>query len=141
MSEAHARRAVELHDSTLAAVSWHGAVAVLQLRPAYVHRWEPSDRTTPATGWAQDVDIVIGSASVVGGTEITRISDGSVSCGRGRWDNLLPIPLRADSGVMVHLLGVNGATLEASGDYIELVHRSEPRYLEVSPWDGAYLAT
>jgi hypothetical protein len=129
------RYAVELHDSVLHAVRMLGRDVVLELRPAYVHRWEAG----AATGWVQDVDIVVSAAALertTGGSLPVRLLDGQVRAGGAVHDNLIPLPLRAADAVRVSLEGPGELHLGVEGASIEVRARGAARYVEPSPWDG-----
>ncbi|MFC3684674.1 hypothetical protein [Hydrogenophaga luteola] len=122
---AHLPHSIELHDSTLASVLVKENTAIVQLRPAYIHR--------SGKGWTQDADILIGDAQVdLAGAELPAdLANGRVESEGGPYHNLLELPMKAPGPVSLTLeLMFSEQVIRVSGNGAEVVLRGEPTYVE-----------
>ena len=121
---------IELHDSWVAGITLHGGEALVALRPAYVHR--------NGSGWTQDIDLLIHSASVTGAVAIlpVDISDGTLHVGDHVFPNLVPIASAPDVTIALDLVLTSGEAIVVRGHGLNVVVRSEAKYVEPSPSAG-----
>ncbi|WP_139351974.1 hypothetical protein [Polaromonas sp. A23] len=116
---------IELHDSTLAAVRMEDGTAVVELRPAYIHR--------DAKGWTQDADLRIGNAQVdLAGVDLpAELADGRIKSKLGPYHNLLELPLDVPGPLTVTLEVVFSEELiRIAGDGAKVVLHGDPTYVE-----------
>jgi hypothetical protein len=120
----HLPHSIELHDSRLAAVEKDGDVAVVKLRPAYIHR--------DGKGWRQDADLRVGAASVELGacTLPAKVADGRIRNEGGPYHNLLDLPLELFGPVVVTLELFSEEVLRVDGVGARIVLHGEPAYVE-----------
>jgi hypothetical protein len=120
----HLPYSIELHDSRLAGIEQRAGAAVLQLRPAYIHR--------DGKGWLQNADIVVGLASVdsVRLELPADVADGHLKTQQGPYHNLLGLPLSAPGEVLLTLEFFSNAELRVRGVSAEVVLHGEPEFLE-----------
>ena len=126
-------RIIELHDSTVGAISRVGNSLVVEFRPAYVHSSDGRPGLDPGTGWAQDADLVIREADC-GPTAAELpawISDGELIVGEERFPNVVPIPLdRRRDEVQLDLVMVTAETFSIRGRGVELKLLGDARFIE-----------
>ena len=125
-------RAVELHDSRVSTTTWSGRDLVLSLS-AYLHQSDGRPGQDRGTGWTQDAELRIGTATLV----VTPpgplvILDGAIDVGERVFDNLLPIPFAHQGPVVVTLNGAEGK-LHAAGVGVTLTLRGNPAFVEDVP--------
>jgi hypothetical protein len=118
---------IELHDSWVAGITLHGGEALVALRPAYVHR--------DGSGWTQDIALMIHRASVTGAVAIlpVDISEGTLHVGDHAFPNLVPIASAPDITVALELVLTSGEAIMVRGHGLDVVVRSEAKYVEPSP--------
>lgn len=116
--------AIELHDSTLAAMRREGDALVLALRPAYVHR--------DGAGWSQEVDLNLSRAieATVRADLPSRIWGGTLETPYGVAEGLLRLPLDASGPVRLVCELVTGARIDVSATAIRIALLGEPRFVE-----------
>lgn len=116
--------AIELHDSTLAAMRREGDALVLALRPAYVHR--------DGAGWSQEVDLHLSGAieATVRAELPSRIWGGTLETPYGVAEGLLRLPLDASGPVRLVCELVTGARIDVSATAIRIALLGEPRFVE-----------
>ena len=116
--------AIELHDSTLAAMRREGDALVLALRPAYVHR--------DGAGWSHDADIHLFEVvdAAVPDALPSRIWGGTLETPYGVAEGLLRLPLDASGPVRLVCELVTGARIEVSATAIRIALLGEPRFVE-----------
>lgn len=126
---------VEIHDSTLAAITFVDRDLVLRLAPAYLHRSSGQPGVDHGSGWLQDLDLVI-SEAVAGSLPLELPSDlwnGSISIDGTRWDNIIPLPLIALDAVSFTAVTNHGERLVVRGAGASIVIRGDMRYVEEYP--------
>ncbi len=131
-------RWLEFHDSQIDAVASSGDALELRLS-GYVHHWETTPGGRRGTGWIVPVVVRLAAASPC--PEVTtpaRISDGTLSVGGSRFDNVIPLPFDAASDARLTIALDSGSRLELTGSGFSVVGAGgEPRFLEVLPEDSA----
>ncbi|MFA5193095.1 MAG: hypothetical protein WC740_20490 [Verrucomicrobiia bacterium] len=123
---------IELHDSTLAAVGFSRAEAVLSLRPAYIHRSSGRPGIDHGTGWVQDATITIFNASA---TELpvrlpADVSEGGLCVADKLYQNILPVLDSTGEAVVVELLLVTAEKLSIRGNGIRIRFSGAAKYVE-----------
>ena len=126
--------AIELHDSTIAAVDRIRSSVVIRLAPAYVHRSEGQPGIDATTGWHQDFDLVISDAVVESCPKELNcwIADGNIAVGDTLHDNWIPLPFACAGPTSVKFWAItqNSEELVIHGSAAEIVPRSEPQFVE-----------
>jgi len=99
----------------------------IALRPAYVHR--------ASSGWVQDLDLLIGEATVSGVPRSLpiEISEGSLTLGGAVWPNMFPIVSTPAVPVVLDLLLISGESVAIHGRGLDVQVRGEARYVEPLP--------
>lgn len=117
--------AIELHDSTLAAIRREGDALVLELRPAYVHR--------DGAGWSQDADLHLsGVADATAATSLPlAIWSGALDTPDRSFDGLLPVTLEIAGPVRLACELVSGTRIEVSATAIRIALSGEARFVEM----------
>ena len=89
-------RAIEIHDSVLAGVSFSQGEAQLHFSSVYVHQSEGVPGRDVGSGWVQKALLRIHDAMVEGAfSEFpVDLSDGQIQLGNKLLDNEIPVPLR-----------------------------------------------
>lgn len=125
-------RIIELHDSTVSAITIEDRSAIVNFSAAYIHKSEGNPGVDAGSGWIQAARLVIKEGSIKGESISgpDTILDGVLWAGDVEHSNFIPIPfdtldtvrlqLEFDSGNHVTLSG-KGATLELFG---------EPKFIE-----------
>ena len=126
---------IELHDSDLSAYALHDSVLVIELRPAYIHKWEMTNDKWIGTGCLQDAKITIDTPIVP--TKMPAvpagISDGIITIGSTVFDNLVPVPFNMAGPSFLKLQLVNGDTFEVSGGALRIELQGESKFVEKLP--------
>ncbi len=88
-------RAIEIHDSVLAAVSFSHGEAQLHFSSVYIHQSEGVPLRDAGSGWVQKAVLRIQDARVEGAfSEFpVDLSDGQIQMGQNILDNEIPVPL------------------------------------------------
>lgn len=116
--------AIELHDSTLAAMRREDDVLVLELRPAYVHR--------DGAGWSQDADLRLSDAAdVTAPIDLPlAIWDGALDTPHDAFDGLLPVPLEIAGPVRFACELVSGVRIDIAAAAFRIELPGEARFIE-----------
>ena len=125
-------QAIELHDSTLAAIQESDGDAVIELRPAYIHASDGKPGSDPGDGLLQDADIIVSNPMqfpVLHGIDLW-ISDGSISTPMQKHDNVLQLPFATNGRCSVRLLLQDGQQLAIEGNAVQISLRGKSRFLE-----------
>jgi hypothetical protein len=127
-------RAIEIHDSVLAAVSFSQDEAQLHFSSVHIHQSEGLSGRDAGTGWVQKAILRIHDARVEGAfSEFpVDLSDGKIQMGQKILDNEIPVPLRHKGAFELRLQakwqGRTVVSFEGSGAELELL--VEPEYVE-----------
>jgi len=126
---------IELHDSNLSDCKFYEGMLVIELRPAYIHKWEMLNGKWIGTGWVQDAKMRIDNASVSGKmpTVPVEISDGMISSGGSIFTNLISVPFNMNGPCRLKLQLVSGDVLEVSGRAINIEMQGEATFVENLP--------
>lgn len=125
-------RAIELHDSTLAATRWNGPDLVLSI-DAYLHVSEGDPGRDAGTGWIQQAELRLGAATLVTAPTATAwILDGQIRVREGTFDNMLPLPFSHEGPVEIRLEGAEGI-FHATGADVSVTLLGVPVFVEDVP--------
>jgi hypothetical protein len=127
-------RAIEVHDSVLAAVSFSQGEAQLHLSSAYIHQSEGIPGRDAGSGWVQKAVLRIHDARVEGAfSEFpVDLSTGQIRMGKNTLDNEIPVPLRHKGAFELRLQAMwqGQVTVSFTGSGAELELLGEPEYVE-----------
>jgi hypothetical protein len=89
-------RAIEMHDSVLAGVSFSQGEAQLHFSSVYVHHSEGVPGRDAGSGWVQKALLRTHDAMVEGSFSEFPVDlrDGQIEIGNKHFDNEIPVPLR-----------------------------------------------
>jgi hypothetical protein len=125
--------AIELHDSRLAAVEFHGSTAVLTLSPAVLHRSTGRPAVDASSVFGQDFRLELAEASLQGeiGELPADVWDGDFELDGVLSVNLIPLPCEGGkpARLMLHLEPDN-RRLTITGTGIRVTPISPARYVE-----------
>jgi hypothetical protein len=127
-------RAIEIHDSVLASVSFSQGEAQLHFSSVYVHESEGVPGRDPGSGWVQEAILRISDAKVEGAfSEFpVDLSDGQIQMENKFLDNEIPVPLRHRGAFELRLRAMRQeqgvVRFRGSGAELELL--GEPEYVE-----------
>jgi hypothetical protein len=125
-------RAIELHDSTLDAISVLDGVAMLHFPCVYIHDSIGVPGVDSGSGWVQEAMLRIRDAVVVRSfsTFPVELLDGLLKLDEAILQNEIPIPLRHEGTVEFRLESSSGETLLITGRDADLELLGEPKYVE-----------
>ena len=125
-------RAIEIHDSTLDAVSVHDGEAVLHFPRVYIHESTGTPGVDTGSGWVQEALLRISDATVTRSFSKfpADLLDGHITLGDTILRNVLPIPLSHNGIVELRLESWNDEAVLITGSSAELELIGEPRYVE-----------
>jgi hypothetical protein len=128
---------IEIHDSTVAAISQRDGTVVVHFKPAYLHKSEGRPAVDSGTGWVQEVRLIFSDASVSGNFPEwpCDLMDGEIILGGERHRNLIPVPLEIAKPTQLHLICDSVHTVTVSGRGVRLELVDEPRHVENFPHD------
>jgi hypothetical protein len=127
-------RAIEIHDSVLADVSFSQGEAQLHFSSVYIHQSEGVPGRDAGSGWVQKAVLRIHDARVEGAfSEFpVDLSGGEIQMGQNILDNEIPVPLRHNGAFELRLQamwqGQEVVSFTGSGAELELL--GEPEYVE-----------
>jgi hypothetical protein len=127
-------RAIEIHDSVLASVSFSQGEAQLHFSSVYMHQSDGVPLRDAGSAWVQTAVLRIHDAKVEGAfSELpVDLSDGQTRMGQIVLDNEIPVPLRHKGAFELRLQpmwhGQEVVSFTGSGAELELL--GEPKYVE-----------
>ncbi len=126
---------IELHDSDLSAINFHDNLLVVELRPAYIHKWELINGKWIGTGCVQNARITIAKAPAPTKhlAVPVQISDGMINIGEIIFDNLVPVPFHKNDPIVMKLQVVSGDAFNVSGESITIELCGESKFVEKLP--------
>jgi hypothetical protein len=120
----HMKAALEFCDSRIDQISLAGGGATIHFSHAYLHKASGTPGKDPGTGWSQEVQLVLESATHSGAMPSlpNTISDGYLEVGGIRHE-LVPLPFSRRGAATLALVFTDGTLLEVSGErpVIELI--------------------
>ncbi|MDR3404692.1 MAG: hypothetical protein P4L99_19470 [Chthoniobacter sp.] len=124
-------KAIELHDSELAAISCVNGATMFSLSPAYVHRSSGRAGRDTGLGWWQEGTLTIAGASISAAIQLpATISDGSLRIAGELHDNCIPAAGTFDGPIELQLLFDTSEKLMIRGERLTVELRGEPSGLE-----------
>ena len=127
-------RAIEIHDSVLAGVSFSQGEAQLHFSSVYIHQSEGVPGRDAGSGWVQEAILRIRDARVEGAfSEFpVDLSDGQIQMENKLLDNEIPVPLRHKGAFELRLQAMwqEQGVVSFAGSGAELELLGEPRYVE-----------
>lgn len=126
-------RAIEIHDSVLAAVSFSQGEAQLHFSSVYIHQSEGVPLRDAGSGWVQKAVLHIHEAKVEGAfSEFpVDLSDGQTRMEQNVLDNEIPVPLRHQGAFELRLQPKwQGQVVSFTGSGAELELLGDPEYVE-----------
>jgi hypothetical protein len=128
------KAALELYDSRLDQITLVNGAAVMHFPHAYIHRSSGTPGRDPGTGWSQEAQLVLASASHSGPLPAlpNTISDGYLEVGAIRHE-LIPLPFSRRGKATLVLVFPDGTRFEVTGErpVVELIGTA--KYLEDVP--------
>ena len=125
-------RAIEIHDSTLDAVSVHDGQAVLRFSSVYIHESAGTPGVDAGSGWVQEALLRIGDADFK--RSFSKVPadllDGYIMLGAAILNNEIPIPLNHKGIVELRLESWNDEVVLITGSGADLELIGEPKYVE-----------
>jgi hypothetical protein len=124
--------AIELHDSTISAISYQGSSITVHFTPAYIHKSDQRPGIDAGTGWIQDAKLKMDNASVHGiFPELPAdIWDGKIVIGSEEHKNTIPLPFAVVQNIVIHIEFCTGdhVKIEGAGAHLQLL--GECKYIE-----------
>jgi hypothetical protein len=125
-------RAIEIHDSTLDAISVRDGAAVVHFPCVYIHESTGTPGVDAGSGWVQEALLRINGAAVTRSFSKlpADLLDGYIKLGDEIHKNEIPIPLSHKGIVELHLESWNDEVVLITGSSAELELIGEPKYVE-----------
>jgi hypothetical protein len=125
-------RAIEIHDSTLDAVSLHEGAAVLHFPCVYIHESTSVPGVDAGSGGAQEALLRMNDAGVIRSFSKypADLLDGLIKLGEAILKKNIPIPLGHTGTVEIRLVSQNDEVLLIAGSSANLELIGEPKYVE-----------
>ena len=125
-------RAIEIHDSTLDAISIRDGAAVLHFPCVYIHESIGRPGVDAGSGWVQQALLRISDAAITRSfsTFPADLLDGHIKLGDAVLKNEIPIPLSHKGIVELRLESWNDEAVLITGNSADLELIGEPKYVE-----------
>jgi hypothetical protein len=125
-------RAIEIHDSTLDAISVRDGQAVLHFSSVYIHESTGAPGVDAGSGWAQEALLRIGNAAIERSFSKVPVDllDGYIMLGDAVRRNEIPVPLNHKGIVALRLESWNDELVLITGSSADLELIGEPEYVE-----------
>ena len=126
-------RAIEIHDSTLDAISVRDGEAMLHFHRIYIHESEGTPGVDAGSGWVQEARLRIGDAVVTKSFSkfpANLLLGGQITLGNAVLTNMIPIPLNCKEFVELRLESWNDEAVLITGSSAELELIGEPTCVE-----------
>ena len=132
-------RSIELHDSTIARVADEGTVAIIFLRPAYIHESEGEPGVDAGNGIVQNVELRISEAEIRSAPTLypCNIVSGTLKVGEQLHDNLIPLPRLGSATTVFECATIQNETLFIRGTGVTVVLTGERQFVESFPGEYA----
>ena len=128
------KAALELHDSRLDQIALVDGAAIIHFPHAYIHKSSGTPGKDPGTGWSQEVQLIVASASYSDAlpTLPNTISEGHLEVGGIRHE-LIPLPFSRRGKATLALVFTDGTQFEVTGErpVVELIGAA--KFLENYP--------
>jgi len=128
------KAALELHDSRLDQIALVDGAAIIHFPHAYIHKSRGTPGKDPGTGWSQEVQLILASASYAGTlpTLPNTISEGYLEVGGIRHE-LVPLPFSRRGKATLALVFNDGTPFEVSGERPSIELIGAAKFLENYP--------
>ena len=128
------KSALELHDSRLDQIALVDGAAIIHFPHAYIHKSSGTPGKDPGTGWSQEVQLILASASYSGTlpTLPNTISEGHLEVGGIRHE-LVPLPFSRRGKATLALVFTDGTQFEVNGERPVLELIGAAKFLENYP--------
>jgi hypothetical protein len=125
-------RAIEIHDSTLDAISVGDGVAVLHFPRVYIHESAGTPGVDAGSEWVQQALLRVSNAAVARSFSKfpADLLDGHIKFGSEVLRNVIPIPLSHEGIVEVRLESWNDEVVLITGNSADLELIGEPKYVQ-----------
>ena len=125
-------RAIEIHDSTLDAISVRDGEAVLYFSSVYIHESAGTPGVDAGSGWVQEALLRIREAAVKRSFSKfpADLLDGYIMLGDTVLDNQIPIPQSHKGNVELLLASRNDEVVLITGRSTEVELIGQPKYVE-----------
>jgi len=125
-------RAIEIHDSTLDAISVRDGTAVVHFPCVYIHESMGTPGVDSGSGWVQEALLRIRDAAITRSFSKlpAELLDGHIKLGDEVLRNEIPIPLSHKGIVELRLESWNDEVVLITGSSAELELIGEPKYVE-----------
>lgn len=125
-------RSIEFHDSTIARVDDEGSVAIIFLRPAYIHESDGEPGVDAGNGIVQDVELRISDAEIISAPTIypCNIDSGTLKVGNQLHDNLIPLPRLGSDAIVFECATIQNERLYIRGTGVAVVLTGERQFVE-----------
>ena len=118
------KSALELQDSRIDEIVLTDGAAVIHFPHAYIHKSSGRPGRDPGTGWSQEAQLILASASYVGALPALpgTIAEGHLEVGGIRHE-LVPLPFSRRVKATLVLVFTDGTQFEISGErpFVELI--------------------
>lgn len=123
---------IELHDSGLFALSWADGVAIILLRPVYVHRSEGRPGIDAGTVWLQEAMFTVTNVTISAqGALPSTIETGSLTVGAEVRENAIPAAGVLVGKIKLDLRLMNGTDyFTVDCDQLMITLTGEAKFLE-----------
>ncbi len=130
---------IEFHDSNVSAFDIQNKSLFIELRPAYVHKWEMVKGKWIGTGNVQNARIRIDNISVPQKhPQIPlQISDGVITSESTTFNNLVPVPFNVTGPIRMVLNFSDGTALEVFGGAFSIELLGDSKFVENLPQEWA----
>jgi hypothetical protein len=128
-------KAIELHDSTVGAISYVGNSLVIEFTPAYIHQSVGEPGKDKGTGWIQAVQLRMDDASVTGKSPSLpcKLSDGWLKSDNMTMDNMVPLPYDEIGNITISFHFCTGDEMIITSTHADIVLSGEAIFVDVFP--------
>jgi hypothetical protein len=125
-------RSIEIHDSTLDAISFRAGEAVLHFPAVYIHESAGTPGVDAGSGWVQEALLRMSDAALKRSFSKfpADLLDGHIILGESVLQNAIPIPLNHKGIVELRLESWNDEVVLITAGSAELELVGEPKYVE-----------
>jgi hypothetical protein len=129
---------IELHDSSVR-LSMTDGTLILHFCPGQIHHWEKTEAGWVGEGRNQDIDMVVGEASLEPPPTEGEIllSGGEITIGEELFDNMIPVPMERSAAVRGRLESVYGDVVRFAGQGLSARFVGPWEFVEKLPADWA----
>ena len=124
--------AVELHDSEVNEIRLSGRGLHLTFPNAYVHKSNARPGIDAGDGYLQPVEMIFSEAQYTESNGLCSgvISEGTVSIGDEKFENMIPLPFDAKGNVSASISYASGGVLTIMASALSCTASGEARFVE-----------